>query len=123
MKQMKTITILTLTLLGLNSVVMSSHGQTKNSEMVVIKTNIHCDHCKECSSCSGKIERDLGFDKGIKLVKLDEKEMTITVTYNPKRTNEDEIRKTISQYGFDADSVKADPVAYGKLDECCKKVE
>jgi hypothetical protein len=49
--------------------------------------------------------------------------MTITVTYNPKKTSSEEIRKSISLYGFDADSVKADPVAYNKLDECCKKKE
>jgi copper chaperone CopZ len=98
-------------------------SQTKKFETVIIKTNIYCDHCMECSSCSGKIEKELGFDKGIKLVKLDEKAMTITVTYNPKKTNVDEIRKTISLYGFDADDLKADPEAYSKLDECCKKPE
>lgn len=92
-----------------------------NSETIVVKTTIYCDHCKECGSCGDKIEKDLGFSKGIKLVKLDEKSMTITVTYNPKKTSPEEIRKTISKYGFDADEVKADPDAYSKLDECCKK--
>ena len=94
---------------------------SKNSETIVVKTNIYCDHCKECSSCSGKIEKELGFDKGIKLVRLDEKAMTLTITYNPKKTTPEEIRQTISKYGFDADEVKADPAAYEKLDECCKK--
>lgn len=94
---------------------------SKNSETIVVKTTIYCDHCKECSSCGDKIEKDLGFSKGIKLVKLDEKSMTISVTYNPKKTSPEEIRKTISKYGFDADDVKADPDAYSKLDECCKK--
>ncbi len=93
----------------------------KDSETIVIKTNIYCDHCKECGSCGGKIERDLGFDKGIKLVRLDDKAMTITVTYNPKKTNPEKIRQTISRYGYDADDVKADPDAYSRLDDCCKK--
>ncbi|MBK8362965.1 MAG: hypothetical protein IPL24_04585 [Bacteroidetes bacterium] len=47
--------------------------------------------------------------------------MTIKVTYNSKKTNPEAIRQLISKYGFDADEVKADPVAYSKLDECCKK--
>ncbi len=101
--------------------IMNSQVIAKNSETIVIKTIIYCDHCKECSSCSGKIETGLGFNKGIKLVKLDEKSMTITVTYNPKKTTPEEIRLTISKYGFDADEVKADAEAYSKLDECCQK--
>ncbi len=94
-----------------------------NSETIVIKTLIYCDHCKDCSSCGGKIEKDLGFNKGIKLVRLDDKAMTITVTYNPKKTSPEKIREAISKYGFDADNVKADPSGYEKLDECCKRKE
>ena len=101
--------------------ILSAGMASKNSETIIVKTNIYCDHCKECSSCSGRIERDLGFNTGIKLVKLDEKAMTITIIYNPKKTKPEEIRKTISMYGFDADHIKADPTAYDKLDECCKK--
>ncbi|HRH65016.1 MAG TPA: heavy metal-associated domain-containing protein [Bacteroidia bacterium] len=111
--------LLILTILFLSSVLLSF--STNNSDTVVIKTNIYCDHCKECSSCGGKIEKDLGFEKGIKLIKLDDKEMTLTVTYNPKKTSPETIRQRISMYGFDADDVKADSTAYSKLDECCKK--
>ena len=91
------------------------------SETIIIKTAIYCDHCKECESCGGKIQRDLSFDKGILQVDLDEKLMTITVKYNPTKTDPDEIRKAIANYGFDADSVKANPDAVAKLDECCLK--
>ncbi|MFZ7115045.1 MAG: cation transporter [Bacteroidota bacterium] len=93
----------------------------KEIDTLVIKTTIYCDHCKECESCGAKIERDLTFDKGIEAVQLDEKAMTIKVTYNSKKTNPEAIRQLISKYGFDADEVKADPIAYSKLDECCKK--
>jgi len=111
-----TILFLFLMLFLMNNPVVAGKSKT-----IVIKTNIYCDHCMECGSCSGKIEKDLGFDKGIKLVKLDDKAMTITITYNPGKTTPEEIRKTISKYGFDADDVKADPEAYSKLDDCCKK--
>ena len=94
---------------------------SEKSKTIIIKTAIYCDHCKECESCGGKIQRDLSFDKGILQVDLDEKEMTITVKYNPSKTNPDEIRKRISMYGFDADSVKADADAVAKLDDCCLK--
>ncbi len=96
-------------------------AKANNSENIKIKTNIYCDHCQVCGSCGGKIEKDLGFERGIKLVKLDDKAMTITVTYNPKKTTPEEIKMKISKYGYDADDVKADPEAYTNLDECCKK--
>ena len=100
---------------------LTNYSQAGNSKTIVIKTNIYCDHCKECSSCGGKIEHDLSFDKGIEEVKLDEKAMTVTVKYNSKKTTPEAIKLLISKYGFDADEVKADPIAYSKLDDCCKK--
>ena len=117
---MRTLKILILVNAMMVIEILPSNAASK-SETLIVKTNIYCDHCKECSSCSGKIEKDLGFDKGIKLVRLDEKAMTITITYNPKKTSPEEIRQTISKYGYDADDVKADPAAYSKLDECCQK--
>ena len=109
-------------ILALGSVIaFSINAQSSNSETIVVKTKIYCDHCKECESCSGRIQRDLSFDKGILQVELDEKLMTIKVEYNPKKTTPEEIRKKISMYGFDADEVKADSLAVTKLDECCLK--
>ncbi len=99
-----------------------SLGQGK-TETVVIKTMIYCDHCMQCESCSGKLEDELFFNKGIKSIRLDDKEMTITVTYNPEKITPDAIRLAISKLGFDADDVKADPVGYSKLDRCCRKPE
>ncbi len=91
------------------------------TEIVVIKTMIYCDHCLECESCGGKIQRDLSFDKGIHKVVLDDKKMTVSVEFNPLKTNAEEIRKRISMYGYDADTMKADSLAVTKLDNCCLK--
>ena len=51
------------------------------------------------------------------------KTMVITVIYNAKKTTPEKIRTVISKTGFDADGVKADEKAQGKLDNCCKKKE
>jgi copper chaperone CopZ len=96
---------------------------TKNKDIAIIKTNIFCDHCKECESCGGRIEKGLAFEKGVKKVVIDEKEMTIAITYNPSKTNIENLKKAISKLGYDADDVKADPKAYAKLDECCKNAK
>ncbi len=90
-------------------------------ETIVIKTQVYCDHCKVCETCGGKMETDLYYVKGIKLVNYNEADMTISVTYKPKKITPDEIRKEIAKLGFAADNIPADPLAYEKLDGCCKK--
>lgn len=89
---------------------------------VVIKTTFYCDHYASCES-KPALEKEIMLTSGVKSVNIDATAMTITVKYNPKRVTPDKIRKVISNAGYDADSVKADPKAYQKLDGCCKKKE
>ncbi|RYZ84320.1 MAG: heavy-metal-associated domain-containing protein [Proteobacteria bacterium] len=93
----------------------------KTVQTAVVQTTISCDHCKACETCGDKFQKTLLRKKGIQMVVLDEKAMTITVTYNSKKIDLDKIRTAISNLGYDADNLKADPVAYQKLDNCCKK--
>ena len=88
---------------------------------VNIKSSIYCDHCKECPSCGKRLENAVYDLKGIKRVDIDEQAKTLVVVYNSEKTNPEEIKKAITQVGFDADDMKADPEAYAQLDDCCKK--
>ena len=74
-----------------------------------------------CGMCKSTIEKGLAFEKGVKRSDLKVSESTITVIYNPKKTTPEKIRLAISNIGYDADEVKANPKAYDKLDACCKK--
>ncbi|MDQ3110502.1 MAG: heavy-metal-associated domain-containing protein [Bacteroidota bacterium] len=96
-------------------------SSAKKLEEITIKTNTYCDHFEICESGKTRLEKELTLTPGVKTVKIDSKAMTINIKYNPKRTNPEKIRKVISQAGYDADDVKADPKAYEKLDECCRK--
>lgn len=93
----------------------------KKTEKAVIKTAISCDHCKQCETCGKKFEAEIYNTKGIKQYEIDAKANTITVYYNPGRTNLQEIKTAISNLGYDADDIKANPLAYDKLDDCCKR--
>jgi mercuric ion binding protein len=93
----------------------------KTVQTAIIKTAIYCDHCKACETCGPKFEKTLLKEKGIQMVTLDDKAMTIKIVYNTKKTNLDTIKQAISKLGYDADEVKADAVAYEGLDGCCKK--
>ena len=95
-------------------------AQQKTNQKAVIKTNIYCDHCKECETCGLKFKDQILKIAGVKMYELDEKAMTITVFYNSKKTNLENIKKAISKLGYDADDVKADLQAYENLDGCCK---
>ena len=92
----------------------------KTVQTAVIKTAIHCDHCKACETCGDRFNKTLLREKGVQMVELDEKEMTIKVVFNSKKTNLDQVKKAITKLGYDADDLKADPVAYEGLDNCCK---
>jgi mercuric ion binding protein len=86
----------------------------KNTE-IKITTSAVCGQCKD------RIEQGLAYEKGIKDVVLDVDTKIATVGYNPAKTTPENIRKAISNLGYDADTIPADKMAYEKLPACCKK--
>ena len=111
---MKHIKLLVLAIIGLT---FSATAQ-KTTDKAVIKTpTIQCDMCKD------KIERSLFRAEGITSVKVDVKKKTTTVTWIKDRTNIENIKTQIANTGYDADDITADPDAYKRLPNCCKKTE
>jgi len=106
---MKKIKILILTLF------FSITYSFAQNDTVWIKTSAQCEICKSA------IEHQLNFEKGVKSAILDIATKDIIVIYNSKKTNPEQLRKSISMIGYDADSIKADAKAYEKLHACCKK--
>lgn len=102
------------------SVNMSLAQEKKSNGKAVIKTILNCDHCKECPTCGGKFKTEMLKIPGIKMYELDDKAMTFTVYYNPKKTTLQDIKVSISKLGYDADEVKATPEGIASLDGCCK---
>lgn len=92
----------------------SAAAQTTTKATVVIQTNGVCKTCEDLFS------KNVPYFKGVTDYSYDANTSKMTVTYNPKKTTPDEIRKGISKLGYDADNVKADPAAREKLPACCK---
>jgi cation transport ATPase len=82
---------------------------------VKIKTSAVCDMCKET------IEKAMAFEKGVKKSNLDVDSKILSVWFNPKKTNSQDIRISVTKIGYDADNLPAQNKAYQKLNECCKK--
>ena len=108
-----------VTMILMSSLFFANQGfaqeKTKNYKEVNIQTSAVCGMCKE------RIETNMSFEKGVKKVELDSDTKIVTIGYDPRKTDADKLRTAISKIGYDADDVKADPVAYEKLPACCKK--
>ena len=74
----------------------------------------------ECGSCKTRIEKGLNYTKGVKFAELDLGTKIVTVGFNSKKISETEIKKVISEMGYDADDVKANQVAVKALPMCCQ---
>lgn len=106
-------TMLLTMLLTAFSVAFAQKANT--NETITIKTSSQCDMCKHT------IEKAMAYEKGVKKSTLDVPTSVLTVEYNPKKTTPEKIRKAVSDTGYDADDVPANPTAYEKLNPCCKK--
>jgi copper chaperone CopZ len=79
-----------------------------------IKTSATCEMCKK------KIEGGVKKLEGVQQATLALGNKQLKVKYEPNKVTLEQIKKTISALGYDADEVKADPAAYSKLPGCCK---
>ncbi len=110
----KTKSILSIVVIVLAFITTSAKAQNNTAELK-IKTSATCEMCK------ATIEKYMAFEKGVKKSELDVATKILTVTYNPQKTTPEKIRIAVSKSGYDADDVKADPKAFAKLEECCRK--
>ena len=66
---------------------------------VVFATSIHC------ASCGKKVQENIAFEKGVKDLKIDVPGKTVTVTFNPAKTDTTKLRKAINKLGYDAEVI------------------
>jgi copper chaperone CopZ len=94
---------------------LSFGAMAKGEKEVKIKTSAICDMCKE------RIEKNLTLSKGVKEAILDLETKVVTVKYNDKKTNVNQLKKVITTTGYDADEVMANQKSHDKLPSCCQK--
>ena len=107
---MKTLFLGMMLLMGLTAV---AQKQPKSME-VVIHTSAECDECKV------RLEEKLNFTKGIKFAELDVPSKKLTVKFTTAQISLEEIKKIVSDLGYQADEMVANPEEYEKLPACCK---
>jgi periplasmic mercuric ion binding protein len=65
------------------------------------QTNLHC------GSCAGKIEKALKKEKGVKTVSADVETKIVTVSYESKKTNSNNVQEKIKKLGYTAELPKS----------------
>ena len=61
-----------------------------------------------CKNCVAKITDNLSFVKGVEDLKVSLDEKTVTITYDPAKTNEATLQKAIEKLGYTAEKVIPD---------------
>jgi copper chaperone CopZ len=100
-----------ITIVLLLSVVVSN-AQIKNAKTATVKIFGSCDICKTFIEKAGNLKKlaSVDWNKDTKMA---------TITYDAKKTNEDEILKRIALAGYDNAKFLAPEDAYNKLSDCC----
>jgi copper chaperone CopZ len=73
----------------------------------------------KCSMCKERIEAAVK-SAGATSAYWDLKTQMLKVSYDPAKTNTDELEKKIASVGHDTEKYKADDKAYASLPDCCK---
>lgn len=92
----------------------SAQQASKGVQTVTIQTN------GVCQKCADKFKENVPYFKGVKSYTYDMQTAKLTINYDAKKTNPDQLRQEISKLGYNADNVKADPAARAKLPACCQ---
>lgn len=67
---------------------------------VVFASNVHCDNCAK------KIRENVSFEKGVKDLDVSVEGKTVTVTFNPAKTDTLKLKKAINKLGYTADVIE-----------------
>ncbi len=92
----------------------------KSTNMVHKMINVPTVQCDNCKTNLTKVLKNV---KGVKSFDIDIDKKVIHMNFDNSQTDINKIDNAIAAAGYDADGKKANPEAYSKLDDCCKKPE
>lgn len=86
--------IITFLVCGLIMPTTSSARDKSELVTVVYSVGLHCNNCKK------KVENNIAFEKGVKDLKVNLEEKTVTVTYRTDKTDSEKIKEAIEKLGY-----------------------
>jgi copper chaperone CopZ len=82
--------------------------------VITIQTSAQCGDCKQ------RIETALNQTKGVVYAELNQETKAVEVKFKPSKTDAATIKTALTLVGYDADEMKANPVAQKALPLCCQ---
>lgn len=66
----------------------------KEVKTVVFNVGLHCQNCVK------KVRENISFEKGVKSLEINLEKKTVTISYDPAKTNEAALKKAIEKLGY-----------------------
>jgi copper chaperone CopZ len=94
---------------------------TTKSETLKMKVEM------SCANCQAKIQKGLNKSKGVENAIADLETKTVTITYNPEKTNKDKLVKVVEDLGYRTEfTAKDSKIGHecsekGEMKDCSKK--
>lgn len=103
MKIIKALVMSILLIFGASGAAKSQEKETKTdkSQTVVFDVNMNCHNCQ------AKLEKNIPWEKGVKDMKIDLENKKVTITYDPKKTSEEKLKKAIEGLDFKCEKPEA----------------
>ena len=105
--------IILVLFVALFSVAVADAQQPKKGEKKTVTTTFVTDI--DCAGCAKKVDNTIPYEKGVKEVKVDVDAKTVTVTYDPTKTNDDALIKAFAKIKINAEA--------GCCGDCAEKTE
>lgn len=77
---------------GTESVV--AQALKKAVKTVTFNVGMHCQNCVK------KVKENISFEKGVKALEVNLEKKTVTITYDPAKTNEATLKKAVEKLGY-----------------------
>ena len=94
--------------------ILISGCNNASEEMVINTPTIQCGMCQKI------IEVGLAKVEGVSNPRVDLKTKKTILYHDPEKTNKKSIEKIVSELGYQANNLKANPDSYADLPACCK---
>jgi copper chaperone CopZ len=78
----------------------ASTAKAQDKKQVEKDKTMKCWVSMHCEGCKAKIDKNIAFEKGVKGLEADLATKTVTIKYNPKKTDAEKLEKAIQKLGF-----------------------
>lgn len=96
--------------------VVSASASAKSANDTLVVTTTPQMHC---ANCENKIKNGLRFEKGVKDILTDVDKQTVTIVFNPAKTDKQKLEAAFPKFGYKARELKKGEKVERDMHESC----